>query len=210
MSWYMHPSVLERLELLKAAWDFHGALVLVNTILTKDPSNEEALLQVADIKYRKWEIEWAEKAIDFLNVKKNNADPMWLYVKGVLEMEKNNRKAAKKYLQMALSLTDYDNHEIMRCYGLCEYWYGNREKWLNFLEAAFDLHQQDAEIIYNLIELYLLERRYHEASTMIAYYYKHHDELETFDKDISYYDYKITLFEKFVSSYSRKKRRRSF
>jgi len=51
-----------------------------------------------------------------------------LYVKGVLEMEKNNRKAAKKYLQMALSLTDYDNHEIMRCYGLCEYWYGNREK----------------------------------------------------------------------------------
>jgi len=49
----MHPSVLERLESLKAAGDFQGALVLVNTILTKDPSNEEALLQVADIKYRK-------------------------------------------------------------------------------------------------------------------------------------------------------------
>jgi hypothetical protein len=43
-------------------------------------------------------------------------------------MEKNNRKDAKKYLQEALVLTNAENHEIMRCYGLCEYWYGNREK----------------------------------------------------------------------------------
>jgi len=43
-------------------------------------------------------------------------------------MEKNNRLEAKKYLQRALVLTEAKNHEIVRCYGLCEYWYGNREK----------------------------------------------------------------------------------
>jgi len=106
-------------------------------------------------------------------------------------MEKNNWKAAKEYLQKAITLTDYDNHEILRCYGLCEYWYGNREKGLQFLESAFDLYHADAEIIYNLVELYLLERRYRDAHDMINYFYEHHEELETFDKDISYYDYKI-------------------
>ena len=78
------------------------------------------------------------------------------------------------------------------------------------MEQAFDLHQYDAEIIYNLIELYLLERRYSDASSMISYYHKIHDELETFDKDISYYDYKIALFEKFVSSYRKRRRARAF
>lgn len=48
----------------------------MNRVLTKDPGHEEALLQVADIKYRKGEIEGAEKAIDYLNVKKHNQDPM--------------------------------------------------------------------------------------------------------------------------------------
>ncbi|MEI8008566.1 MAG: hypothetical protein WCI00_04010 [bacterium] len=43
-------------------------------------------------------------------------------------MEKNHRMEAKKYLQQALELTKAENHEILRCYGLCEYRYGNREK----------------------------------------------------------------------------------
>jgi hypothetical protein len=43
-------------------------------------------------------------------------------------MEKNNRKEAKTFLQKALILTHAENHEIIRCYGLCEYRYGNREK----------------------------------------------------------------------------------
>jgi tetratricopeptide (TPR) repeat protein len=198
MSAYFLPSELEHLEVLKQEWKFIEAMRVVNRILFKDPRNEEALLQVADIKYRAWEIEWAEKAIDFLNDQRWNEDPMWLYVKGVLEMEKNNRKKAKPYLQKAIKLTQYENHEILRCYGLCEYWYGNREKWLYYLESAFDLHSLDAEVIYNLIELYLLEQRYKDATKMITYYRKHHRELETFDKDISYYDYKVWLFEKFL------------
>ncbi len=198
MSTYFLPSEIEQLETLKKDGKFIEAMRVVNRILVKDPRNEEALLQVADIKYRAGEIEWAEKAIDFLNEQRGNEDPMWLYVKGVLEMEKNNRKAAKPFLQQAIKLTNYENHEILRCYGLCEYRYGNREKWLYYLESAFDLHDLDAEVIYNLIELYLLEQRYTEANKMIRYYRKHHQDLETFDKDISYYDYKVWLFEKFL------------
>jgi hypothetical protein len=85
-------------------------------------------LQVTDIEYRRGEIGKASKAIDFLNARKNNSDPLGLYIKGVLEMEKNHRLEAKKYLQEAMELTKAQNHEIIRCYGLCEYRYGNREK----------------------------------------------------------------------------------
>lgn len=54
---------------------------MVNKILIKDPNNEESLLQVTDILYRQGEITKAGKAIDFLNVKKKNTDPLGLYIK---------------------------------------------------------------------------------------------------------------------------------
>lgn len=64
---------------------------------------------------------------------------MGLYIKGVLEMEKNSWHEAKKYLRDALELTDFNNHEILRCYGLSEYWYGNREKGVKYIENALKL-----------------------------------------------------------------------
>jgi tetratricopeptide (TPR) repeat protein len=162
-------------------------------------------MQVADIQYRKGEIDKATKAVDFLNTRTNNIDPMGLYVKGVLEMEKNNRYEAKKYLQEAIKLTKYENHEILRCYGLCEYWYGNRTKGIEFLEYAFDLNNLDAEVIYNLIEIYLLEHRVKKAKSFIAYYQKNHQKLMTFDKQIEYYDAKISLFDQYVHINQKKK-----
>jgi hypothetical protein len=39
------------------------------------------LLQVADIQYRRGEISKAGKAIDFLNAKRKNEDPLGLYIK---------------------------------------------------------------------------------------------------------------------------------
>lgn len=113
-------------------------------------------------------------------------------------MEKNNFLDAKKYFQEAIKLTKFENHEILRCYGLCEYWYGNREKGLQFLEEAWDLNNKDAEVIYNLIEIYLLEFDYGRAKRMIAYYQKNHDKLQTFDKEIGFYDQKVDLFDKFI------------
>ncbi len=195
---YIPDTLLDEIEELKDLWKFDEAMRIINGVLIDDPNNEDALLQVADIQYRKWEIWKAGKAIDFLNSQKNNEDPLWLYVKWILEMEKNNRKIAKDYLQKALLITNWENHEILRCYGLCEYWYGNREKWLNFLKDSFSINNKDAEVIFNLIEIYILERNYNKAKNMISYYHKHHDNLLLIDKTIENYDSKINLFEEFV------------
>ncbi len=200
MTSYIPESVIDEVEELKKIEKFDEAMRIVNSILSKNPNNEDALLQVADIQYRQWEIWKATKAIDFLNSKKNNEDPLWLYIKGILEMEKNQRKDARKYLQEALVLTNAENHEIMRCYGLCEYWYGNREKGLNLIKDSFILNNKDAEVIFNLIEIYILEHKYTKAKNMIKYYYKNHKDLITIDKDIQHYDNKINLFEEFVKT----------
>lgn len=197
---YTPQSLIDKIEQLKDLWKFDEAIKKINNILFKDPSNEEALLQVADIQYRRWEISKAGKAIDFLNAKKKSEDPLVLYIKWILEMEKNHWLEAKKYLQKALELTKAENHEIMRCYGLCEYRYGNREKWLELLKDSFSLNNKDAEVIYNLIELYILEHKYSKAKTMIEYYYRNHWKLQTIDKEITYYDKKISLLERFIKT----------
>ena len=197
---YIPQSLVDEIEQLKELWKFDDAIKKINNILFKDPSNEDALLQVADIQYRRWEITKAWKAIDFLNAKKKNEDPLGLYIKWILEMEKNHRLEAKKYLQKALELTHAENHEIMRCYGLCEYRYGNREKWLWLLKDSFSINNKDAEVIYNLIELYILEHKYAKAKSMIDYYHRNHEKLQTIDKEITYYDKKISLLERFVKT----------
>jgi Tfp pilus assembly protein PilF len=99
-----------------------------------------------------------------------------------------------------LELTHAENHEIMRCYGLCEYRYGNREKWLGLLKDSFSLNNKDAEVIYNLIELYILEHKYTKAKSMIDYYHRNHEKLQTIDKEITYYDKKVSLLERFVKT----------
>lgn len=200
MNAYIPEQLLDEIEQLKELNKFDEAMKKINSILVKDPSNEDALLQVTDIQYRQGEIWKASKAIDFLNARKNHEDPLGLYIKGVLEMEKNNWIDAKKYLRKALELTKAENHEIIRCYGLCEYWYGNREKGVNLLKDSFSINNKDAEVIYNLIEIYILEQNYKKAKSMISYFYKNHKNIQTIDKDMDYYDNKIALFEKFITT----------
>jgi len=194
---YIPPSLRQEVENLKKAGKFDEALKKVNHVLMRDPMQEDALLQVVDIEYRRGELDKAGKPIDFLMQMKKD-DPLHVYIKGVIEMEKNNRYDAKKLFQEAITLTKFENHEILRCYGLCEYRYGNREKGISFLQQAWDLHSTDAEVIYNLVEIYLLEFDYRRAKRMIKYFHDKREKLETFDKDMEYYDQKIGLFEKFV------------
>jgi hypothetical protein len=121
-------------------------------------------------------------------------------------MEKNHRKEARTFLLKAMEILDKDNHEIMRCYGLSEYRYGNREKGLQQLEHAHDLHIFDAEIIYNLIELYLLERKYRKANELITFFYENKEDLEVYDKKLSFYESKMRLFSAYLSSYAQKRK----
>ncbi|MDR0369426.1 MAG: tetratricopeptide repeat protein [Candidatus Peribacteria bacterium] len=199
MSYYIPEQLLDEIDQLKESGKFDEAIRVVNTILSKDPSNEDALLQIADIQYRRGEINKADKAVDFLNAQKKN-DPLGLYIKGILEMEKNNRKEAREFLKKALDLTNGDNHEILRCYGLCEYWYGNREKGLEYLKNAFSMNSRDTEVVYNLIQLYMLEHNYTKAQEMVEFFYQYHEELKVVDKPIERYDKKIALFEKFLKT----------
>ena len=170
------PQVLQEIENLKKEGNYDDAIKLVNGILSRDPNNEDALLQIADLQYQKWEIEKADKAVTFLNAKKKD-DPLTLYIKGILEMEKNNREV-----------------------GLCEYRYGNREKGVEWLKKSFKINNQDAEVIYNLIQLYMLESDYDNANKMIDYFYEHHDHLILVDKELKWYDRKIALFVKAIEN----------
>ena len=197
---YIPEELIDEIEELKELWKYDEAIRIVNSILMRDPKNEDAILQIADIQYRKWEISKADKAVDFLNAQKNNNDPLGLYIKWLLEMEKNNWKDARKYLLKAMEMTNASNHEILRCYGLCEYWYGNREKGLSFLKDAFVIDNKDAEVVYNLIQLYILEQEYKKAQEMISYFNKNKNTLKFVDKELDFYQTKISLFEKFIKA----------
>lgn len=197
---YIPESLIDEIEELKELWKFDEAINLVNSILSRDPRNEDAILQIADIQYRKGEIGKADKAVDFLNAQKKHNDPLGLYIKGLLEMEKSNRREARKYLSKAMEMTNGSNHEILRCYGLCEYWYGNRSKGLEYLKDAFALDCKDAEVIYNLIQMYILEQEYKKAQEMISYFNKHQASLKFVDKKLDFYLTKISLFEKFIKA----------
>ena len=197
---YIPEELIDEIEELKELWKYDEAIRIVNSILMRDPKNEDAILQIADIQYRRWEIGKADKAVDFLNAQKNNNDPLGLYIKWLLEMEKNNWKDARKYLLKAMEMTNASNHEILRCYGLCEYWYGNREKGLSFVKDAFAIDNKDAEVVYNLIQLYILEQEYKKAQEMIAYFNKNKSSLKFVDKELDFYQSKISLFEKFIKA----------
>lgn len=197
MDKYIPEEVLDEIAGLTDEGKYDEAIEMVNRILTRDPKNEQALLLIADIQYRQWNMEWADKAVTFLNSTKKD-DPLWLYVKWLLEMEKNNWKEARSYLKKAMQLTNWENHEIMRCYGLSEYRYGNREKWRDFLKKAFKQNSLDAEVVYNIIQLAILDEDYEESQEMISYYYDNHSGLKIVDKPIERYDKKIALFEKYL------------
>ena len=76
MSDYIPESIIDEIEELKELGKFDEAMRIINSILVQNPDNENALLQVADIQYRTGEISKATKAIDYLNAKKNNEDPL--------------------------------------------------------------------------------------------------------------------------------------
>ena len=197
MDKYIPEEVLDEIADLTDKWKYGEAIEMVNKILTRDPKNEQALLMIADIQYRQGNMDWADKAVTFLNSTKKD-DPLWLYVKWLLEMEKNNWKEARSYLKKAMQITNWENHEIVRCYWLSEYRYGNREKWRDFLRKAFNQDSLDAEVIYNIIQLSILDEDYEESEEMISYYYDNHAGLKIVDKPIEWYDKKIALFEKYL------------
>ena len=197
MDTYIPEEVLDEISQLADEWKYGEAISMVNSILARDPKNEQALLMITDILYRQGDMDGADKAVSFLNSTKKD-DPLWLYVKGLLEMERNNWKEARSYLKKAMQITNWENYEIIRCYWLSEYRYGNREKWRELLKKVFKQNSLDAELIYNIIQLAILDEDYSESGEMISFFNRHHWELKVVDKPLAWYDKKVALFEKYL------------
>lgn len=197
MDTYIPEEILDKINQLTADRKYDEAIKMVNAILARDPKNEQALLMITDIQYRQGNMDWADRAVDFLNSMKKD-DPLWLYIKWLLEMEKNDWKSARIYFKKAMELTKGENYEIVRCYGLSEYRYWNREKWRELIRKAFKQNCLDAEILYNTVQLAILDEDYEESSEMIKFFYDHHSEIKVVDKPIEWYDKKMALFERYL------------
>ena len=74
------------------------------------------------------------------------------------------------------------------------------------LERAHDLHRYDAEIIYNMVELSLLEKKYRKASELINFFHENKDDLEIYDKKMSFYESKMKIFSAYITTYETKKK----
>ena len=190
---------IDVIERLKNEWNLEKALEKANELLAMNPSNKTVLYQIADIQYRMWEIDRAEKPVDFL-LWSNEKDPMGLYIKWVLAMEKTDRKTAKTIFKTILRDLKEENPEILRCLGLSEYWSWNRERGMMQLEKALEANPKDAEVIINLIELMIMEEEYEIAQTYIDHYYTQ-ETLDFLDRDKKRYDDKIHMFEAYLKTH---------
>jgi CII-binding regulator of phage lambda lysogenization HflD len=56
----------------------------------------------------------------------------------------------------------------------------------------------DAEVILDLVEIYLLEKKINKAKTMLKYYHKNIKKIQTFDKSKEYYDHKMDIFSQYI------------
>lgn len=190
---------IDSIEQLKNNWKLQEALDKANRLLALNPNNKSVLYQVADIQYRLWEIDRAEKPVDFL-LWTDEEDPMWLYIKWVLAMEKTDRKTAKKIFKQILRSLKEENPEILRCLWLSEYRSWNPEKGILHLEKALEANPCDAEVIINLVEIMIMQENYIQAQSYIEHY-KGQKKLDYLDRDQKWYDDKIAMFTVYVQNY---------
>lgn len=191
---------LNQIEELKDQGNLDKALELANQMLAKDPRSKDALFQIADIEYRRWEIGRAEKPIDFL-LNWSDDDAMSYYIKWVLEMEKTNWQKAKTNFKKALEMIEEENPEILRCFWLCEYRLGHRQEGIALLDRAYEGNNIDPEIILNLVEISILEEHWEDAQVYINQFEKNKTKMNYFDRTQDYYDEKIKLFATYIGTH---------
>ena len=63
---YIPSEVINEVDWYKKEGDYEAALNVLNWFLSKDPTNQDLLLQIADIESAKWELSRAEKPIDII------------------------------------------------------------------------------------------------------------------------------------------------
>ena len=75
MDTYVPQEILDEIYQLTEEGKYEEAIKIINSILAKNPKNEQALLMITDVLYRQWNMDWADKAVSFLNSTKKD-DPL--------------------------------------------------------------------------------------------------------------------------------------
>ena len=176
-----------------------AAIALANDYLAKDPFNIEAYLQLIDIYYVMWELEKAEKPIDFI-LKNQISHPgidLWLlcYVKAVLLSERTQWQQAREYIKKALKYND-TNPEYRRLYAMIEFWSWNKSKAYEVIkELVENMEFYDADILLDAVNMALKLWYVQEAKKYVDLYFENKDKISFFSKSKEYYDRKMTDYK---------------
>jgi len=168
------------------------AIKLANKYLSEDPENVQAYLQLMDIYYVSWELEKAEKPVDFL-LKKNIWEPhvkksILYYVKALLLAEKLKWAEAKKWIKKALK-EEWLNLEYKRLLAVIEFWSWNKSKWYEIIKEIIEENDKiDAEMLFNAILMALDLNYFEDIKKYFQIYENKEKEITFFWKSKEFYD----------------------
>ena len=174
------------------------AIKLANYYISKDIYNIEAYMQLIDMYYVMWELEKAEKPIDFILA--NKLEREWVdksllnYIKAVLLSERTKWQDAKKYIKEAIKL-NWENLEYKRLLATIEFWSGNKNKGYTMLKDISKDFYKDADIILDAANMAINLWYIEDAKEFVNMYYKHKNEISFFSKSKSYYEKKMKLLK---------------
>jgi len=178
------------------------AINLANSFLAKDPYNIEAYLQIIDIYYTLWELEKAEKPIDFILA--NNLEKEWVdkwllyYIKAVLLSERTDWIKAKEYIKKAVKINN-QNPEYKRVFATIEFWSWNKQRAYEILKNILEENGvNDADILLDIVNMWVNLWYNEEAKKYVKMYYEKNNEISFFSKSKSYYDKKMENFKQLL------------
>lgn len=170
------------------------AIIVSNEYISKDPYNVQAYMQLIDIYYSLWELEKAEKPIDFLlsfNLQGSSVEETLLhYVKAVLLSEKTKWEDAKKHIKLSLKKVP-ENLEYKRLLSTIEFRSWNKTKWYSLLKDVLDNWFLDPDILLNWINMSLSLGFFDDAKKYVNIYFEKRENIKFFSKNKSYYDKKM-------------------
>lgn len=172
------------------------AVKLANEYIAKDPFNIQSYMQLIDIYYIMWELEKAEKPIDFILSKNIQGIDISLlhYVKAVLLSERTEWIWAKKHIKIAIK-ENVDNLEYKRLLAIIEFWSWNKIVWYKLLKDVLNKDRIDPDILLDGISIALSLWYVQEAKDYVNIYFNKRDEISFFSKSKAYYDKKMLDFK---------------
>jgi len=175
------------------------AIELANKYIAKNPLDLQAYLQLIDIYYIDWDLEKAEKPIDFIlskDIEHWYIDKSVLYyIKALLLSERTEWVEAKHYIKKALSNWE-KNPEFQRVLATIEFWSWNKEKWYSLIKEILESYIIDADIILDAVTMATSLWYLDEAKEFVELYFKNREKISFFTKPKEFYDKKFANFKK--------------